>query len=360
MTDFLIVGQGIVGTIMSHYLLKAGFSVHIVDHSRDWSASKVAAGLFNPITYRRFVKSWKADLFYPEAEKYYRENGDLIDEKILFHVPFVKIFNDIREQNDWMASTGDKRIIDYVSEDLYTGDFDGKVKMPFGGGVVDKAGYVKIKQFLKLNRELFFEKGLLSESKELVNVQGNDGASVSVKVGEKDIVAKRVIFCEGAKSVENPYFNWLPFQPVKGEVLTIKSPELNIDVALNKGFFVLPIGNDLYHVGSTFNWRNPDEVITEEAKEEILGKFREITSVDFEVINHVAGVRPAIRDRHPVIGCHPEKENMLIFNGTGSKGVMMVPWVAKHYVEYLKGEVELDKELDIKRFNKFYQSERES
>ena len=356
MVDFLIVGQGIVGTVLSHYLREAGYSIAIVDQSRERTASKVAAGLFNPVTYRRFVKSWKADDFYPEAERFYQANENLMQEKLLFQVPFLKIFNDIREQNDWMAATVSQRIATYVQPDLFEGDFEGRINLPFGGGVVSKAGFVKLKAFLEKNRAYFLQEGVLTEVEDKVVVEENE-AGVYCTLGDETLEAKRVIYCEGANAPNNKHFNWLPFQPVKGEVLVVRSLELQIDHAINKGFFILPIGDDLYKVGSTYDWRNPNEETTEAAKEELLNKFKEVANVPFEVVEHVAGIRPAIKDRHPVIGAHPENEKLLIFNGTGSKGVMMVPWVAKHFVDHLKNGTELDREIGIKRFYKYYQAD---
>ena len=353
MLDYIVIGQGVVGTVLSHYLIDAGYSIKIVDHSRANTATKVAAGLFNPITYRRFVKSWKADDFYPEAQSFYQNNEQLIGDKILFDLPFLKIFNDIREQNDWLAATADKRIENYVEPTLFDGDFEGRIKMPFGGGVVHKAGFVKLKVFLEQNRQHFIQQDLLVETESYAVARVED-QEVAIDTDGETLMAKNVIFCEGVNAVNNRYFSWLPFQPVKGEVLKVKSPSLKIDCAINKGFFILPIGGDVYKVGSTYDWRNPDEITTDKAKEELINKLKEVTDEPFEVVEHIAGVRPAIKDRHPVVGNHPEIDNVFVFNGTGSKGVMMVPWVAKHFVEHLKFGNELDREIGIKRFHKYY------
>ncbi|WP_198246667.1 hypothetical protein [methane-oxidizing endosymbiont of Gigantopelta aegis] len=35
---------------------------------------------------------------------------------------------------------------------------------------------------------------------------------------------KRLIFCQGHENLENPWFNYLPLKPVKGEILTAFSP----------------------------------------------------------------------------------------------------------------------------------------
>jgi glycine/D-amino acid oxidase-like deaminating enzyme len=60
-TEFLIVGQGISGTWLSYYLQKANRSFIVIDNEQPNSASRVAAGIINPVTGRRIVKTWMID-----------------------------------------------------------------------------------------------------------------------------------------------------------------------------------------------------------------------------------------------------------------------------------------------------------
>ena len=79
--DYIIVGQGIAGTVLAQTLLKQGKSVIIIDKKELSKASKIAAGLYNPVVFKRLVKSWMADdlvpfmdTFYTDAEKEIKEN----------------------------------------------------------------------------------------------------------------------------------------------------------------------------------------------------------------------------------------------------------------------------------------------
>mgnify|MGYP000091249533 CR=1 FL=1 len=80
--DFLIVGQGLAGTILSFFIEKSGKSFIVIDEMPEISSSKVAAGIFNPITGRRNVKTWMADELFPFAEKTYTEIEKLLGEYI--------------------------------------------------------------------------------------------------------------------------------------------------------------------------------------------------------------------------------------------------------------------------------------
>ena len=54
--DFAVVGQGISGTLISYFLAKAGKNVLVMDNNYIGSSSKVAAGIVNPITGKKFIK----------------------------------------------------------------------------------------------------------------------------------------------------------------------------------------------------------------------------------------------------------------------------------------------------------------
>jgi choline dehydrogenase-like flavoprotein len=53
--DFLIVGQGLAGSLLARSLRLRGRKVHVVDDGWKSSASQVAAGLMTPLTGRRFT-----------------------------------------------------------------------------------------------------------------------------------------------------------------------------------------------------------------------------------------------------------------------------------------------------------------
>jgi glycine/D-amino acid oxidase-like deaminating enzyme len=72
----------------------------------------------------------------------------------------------------------------------------------------------------------------------------------------------------------------------------------------------------------------------------------------FEVVDHLAAIRPTVRDRKPYLGSHTLHENIHIFNGLGAKGSSIGPYFASHFADWLNGETELDKEVNIKRLKK--------
>ena len=164
--------------------------------------------------------------------------------------------------------------------------------------------------------------------------------------------AAKIIFCEGFGLKKNPYFNQLPLEEVKGEIITIHAPELSIDFLLKSTLFVLPLGNNHYKVGATFNHKDKTSMPTKEGKEELIEKLKKVLTVPYTIVAQSAGVRPAVVDRKPMVGVHLEHEQLCILNGLGTRGVMIAPTVAKNLFHHLEYGEKLDQEIDIKRFVK--------
>ena len=342
--NYLIVGQGIAGSVLALSLLKRGKKILVIDEPSLSSCSKVAAGLYNPIVFKRLSKSWKADELVPAADKFYNEAETLFKKKIHYKKNIVKLFVNEEEKKLWETKK-QKAEGKYLSEIFNGSDLPAQVMENKGYAEVTGSGWVDVKIFLDETRNYLSKNNLLKEEifdHSLIK----EGASHREY---KSIQAKKIIFCEGYKATENPYFKYLSFKPAKGEVLTIRIKNFTIEKALNKGVFILPVGNNIFRVGATYQWDDLNDITTEKAKEELIEKLKKVIDAPFEIIEHKAGVRPATKDRRPFIGFHPQHSNIGIFNGMGTKAVMLAPYLAGNLIDHIENDIALDTEADIKR-----------
>ena len=171
-------------------------------------------------------------------------------------------------------------------------------------------------------------------------------------ISYEGIRAKKILFAEGFGIHSNPYFNQLPLDGTKGELFIIKAPELQLTDIINTSVFILPLGDNLFKVGATYNWEDKTDVPTAEGREELVSRIKEILQCDFEIISHYAGVRPTVKDRKPLIGIHELHKNMLVLNGLGTRGVMLGPYCSKMLFEFSENEKEIPLSYSIKRFEK--------
>lgn len=343
--DYLIVGAGIAGSVLADHLLNENKSIILVDNPNLSNSSKVAGGLYNPITGRKMVKTWNCDQLFDYLIPYYRDLQYRLGVNFLKEVPIYRPFFSIEEQNEWMAKSADLAYGSYILEIKQKPEWETEVQNPYGGILLAKSGYLDTAFFLKAFKEFLNERGLLiQEQFEEKHLQKR--ASGYTYHG---IEARNIVFCDGRISQGNSYFSWLPYNLVKGELLFMKT-SVTPRVIHNRGVFVIPIGEGLCKCGSTYQHNQLDEIPTIGAKNELIERVKNLVNFDFEIVEQKAGVRPATKDRKPFIGEHPKHKGIWIFNGLGTKGVSIAPYYAKQLVEHIEFGQQLDDDVNIERF----------
>jgi glycine/D-amino acid oxidase-like deaminating enzyme len=330
MVDYLIVGQGIAGSILAWYLLKAGQRILVINNQLTNQASEIAAGLYNPITGRHLAKTWLADQLFPTMEKFYTEIENKLQVKLLYPYSLFRPFLSQQEQVNYVTKhTTDLNnpYIQLVDAQYVTAPFYN----PHGGMVIKQAGYLDTPCFLSSTRRYLESLGLYKEE-QFDYEQLQLGAGVQYK----GVQAGTIIFCEGAQAKTNPFFSYLPFRLVKGELLTIGLQE-ELASIYNGGLYIIPQPMKRAIVGSTYNWQDLSLVPTKQARDLLEGALQK------------AGVRPATFDRRPFIGIHPEYPSISIFNGLGTKGVSLAPYLAEQFVAHLLEKKDLPKEVRLNR-----------
>ncbi len=345
--DFIIVGQGLAGSVLAYSLLQANQKVLVVDEEASSSSSKVAAGLCNPVVFKRLTKSWMIDEVLPIAKEFYRNQEELLDDEFYFDVPLYKLFVDEKEHEFWRQKSNEPHLFDWI-DDKVEHPFDQELmEYPFGASKTLQSGFLKTSKWLDKFKELLITKDAYLHSK--FNYNGIEFHDSGVIWG--NYVAKKIIFCEGFQSINNPYFDWLPFKLTKGEVLTVNFKNLKINHAINKGAFVLPYDGN-YKLGATYNWDEIDNNPTEEGKRQLLKRAARFINDEINIVEHKAGVRPTVSDRRPLLGIHPDHKQLGVFNGLGTKGVMLAPYFANKMVNLLLNNESLPSEVNISRINK--------
>lgn len=345
--DYLIVGQGLAGSVLACQLLMSGKKIMLIDKGYENSSSIVAAGIINALVLKRLTKSWRAEDFVDYNNIFYPNIQEFLKKDFHSRVDFLKLLSSEEEEKYWLHR--------YLSEDMK--QFMLQKPLTYNNEWIDfnKAGKVlnanllDVQSFLDQCRKRFTkENSLLEEVFDHSRLNTSD-------ISYRNIFAKSIIFCEGSLAINNPYFNWLPFSLNKGELLSIKSKDLKLEQLINKKIFVLPLGQDVYKIGASNEWKEINNVVTTEKREELLHQFEKLSTADYSIIDQKAGVRPATRDRRPFIGQHPKIEKMYIFNGMGAKATLMSPLLAKDLIEFIENDKKLRSDCDIKRYYKLYQ-----
>ena len=340
---YTIIGQGLAGSILAYMLMQEGQEVQIFDSPNIPSSSNIAAGIYNPVTGRKLVKTWLADKIFPFLEDFYPQLEKELNAKFFHPIPIYRPFVNEDSQKYFKSDHVPDDFSDFATLEFENINHQNTVNSQLGGVTTKHSGWVDLKVMLEAFRRYFIEKKVTNIVQEVVCL----GDPVDKDNGI-------IIYCEGFNAINNPYFNYLPFSPVKGELLDIEIQNADIQEIINQGAFVIPLGNDVYRLGATYSWHELDFVPTEQGKADLTEKYQKLMKPEMKILSHRAGVRPATKDRRPFIGMHPEFENIGIFNGLGSKGVSLAPYFAKQFVDFLVYNKELQQEVNINRFASLY------
>lgn len=339
----LVVGCGVAGICLTHELLRNGCEVQIIDNNNNVS-SAVAAGIINPLVFRRMTLSWRVSELIPFAYSRYSEMEQLTGTSFFHPLVIRRLFASEQEAEFWKKKQVQDDYSTYM-ELLTEEDLHFPLEQnTFGTGRVKQASYLDTDSFIRANNAYFRSKEILSES------TFDHGELDPIQAVYKGITYDYILFAEGKDGKYNPLFAYLPLQQTKGEVLTIQSETIYSQESLNRKCFLLPTGNNLFKVGSTYTWNTDDTVPTEEGKQTITANLKSITSESYTIVEHRAGVRPTVPDRRPMLGKHPEFPKMVFANGLGTKGYMLAPLLMHELVNHLLNGTEINKESHISRF----------
>ncbi len=328
--DFLIIGQGLAGSLLAWRLLRGGASVMVLDDANPAAASRVAAGLINPVSGRRLVLADDAEALLNEAHTLYGELESLLDTTLLHPLPMRRLFRDEAQREQWRRRTEDADYRPFLGPEH---DHAPGIHTPFGYAEQRRCARLDTRALLDGLRGEFQRRGSLREGRfDYDRLKINDDA-----LEYDDIKAKMAVFCEGWRAVNNPWFAQLPLQPAQGSILTLALEDGPAEVALNAGQWLIPLGGGHWRLGASYRWEGIDERPSEGERELLLERLGRLLSPPpkYRVVEEQAGVRPGTRDKAPLLRLHPEYPALALFNGFGSHGSLLIPHHSARFAERL-------------------------
>lgn len=347
-TDYIIVGQGLCGTLLSWCLVQEGKRVIVIDDNLPYAASKVASGLINPITGQRFAKAWMIDELLPAATEIYQAMENELNIKII-HPSNILEFHE--------SSTAKKifsqRAIQYpqyldiaVDENNWNSYFN----IEYGIGCISPGIIIDMRQMMAGWRYK------LSQSDAVMNekIDWNECKLTNCGVVYKDIKAKKIICCDGSVAIENPYFSGLPFTLNKGEALIAEIPGLPHNKVYKHGLKIAPYAFGLFWIGSSFEWVFNSSEPTDKFRRQTEYELSKWLKLPYKILDHLSSLRPATKQHTPFVGVHPLYPAIGILNGMGAKGCSQAPYFARQLARHLVYNDTLNKEVDIRLVKKWY------
>jgi len=331
--DFLIVGHGLAGALLADALERRGNKPIVADASLPYAATPVAAGILNPVIGPRLNAPWRAAECLDIARETYRRMEADWEGTLFREFQILRLFDDEEMAKRWEQRRSEDSISSFLGKTFTSGEMQRMgVHSQFGAGEVLGTGALDTQGLVQASRRHLKKEGrYLDES-----------------IRHDDLPAnRRIIFCEGFRVRDNPWFGTLPFAPVRGEILELQDERSE---CLNGGTWFLPKGDGKALAGSTFDWDNLECGPTEEGMQTILAGLDYLAGPKPKTTGQRSGIRPATRDRMPILGMHPRNNSLGLFNGFGSRGGTLIPLCADLFSKHLVEGKPLPEELDLRRF----------
>jgi glycine/D-amino acid oxidase-like deaminating enzyme len=343
--DYLVIGQGICGTFLSYYLLKAGKKVAVIDDNRSNTASKVASGVINPVTGRRIVRTWMIEQLLPFAQKEYIDLGNQLGVSLSKECSVLDFHPTLQMKEAFEKRLGEEQDFLHTVNEL---NWKGIVNFHFGVGQIFPCLLIDLGSLMRNWREVLKkENGLIEETFDPEKLLILDD-----HVSYKNLLAGKILYCDGVNGISNPFFKNLPYSPNKGEVIIASIPDLDPSHIYKQGLSIVPWSDGLFWIGSSYEWNFDNEQPTQLFRQRAEAFLQNFLKLPFEIVDHFASLRPANMERRPFVGIHPTYKNVGILNGMGTKGCSLAPYFAKQLADFLVEGTPITPGADVKRFER--------
>ncbi len=347
--NIIIVGAGLAGCLLAWRLEQAGQQVTLIGSTQLPNASEVAGGVINPVTGRWMIKTWNFDALIPHAAATYRELEQTFGVALYHPIPLIRYCQHSIDAKRMGKRMRNPRYENVLGDPTPVGEGPEALEDTHGSFHIKQAAYTDLPKLLQILRQHFSDNGsFLDETFIHADLQKD-----AHRWSYHQLQADHIIFCEGVGMQSNPWFNWLPLTPAKGETLILECPTLNLPRAIyHHRKWLLPYDDHTYRLGATFDSDDATSEPTEAGAHELLESARSFISPQhtLTVKQHYAGLRPTTKDFRPFIGSHPVEPKLHIFNGLGSKGASLAPELIRQFLAYLLDGEPLDAEIDIARY----------
>lgn len=341
--DIVIIGLGIAGATLAAELRSRGVRVCTFDDHERVSASRGAAGLISPVAGLRFgvLDEWQR--WWDRASTFY-SSMNAIEPVTCYRLVFG---ND--EWRFW------ERKRQWLSSDLLADESTLPVDLaqylapPSGVVAIRAAARVDVGRVLQTVAQSLDAEGMLYRRW----IKEDEVAPLPAGWRVAGVECTHVVFCQGPALAESKRFGWLPRMFARGQRITgtlehaIASEAVWLSM---RGKSLLLVGQS-FSFGSTFDWETTEPIVTDDSTEHLRRQLEQYLRVKFRIEHVWAGVRPIMADLRPVIGEHPEYRRCWLFNGLGSRGVLLAPRLANILAEAILGDNRtIPPRFDLRRF----------
>jgi len=331
---YLIIGQGLAGSMVALSLLERDAQVVVADDGHPQAPSRITPGLATPIAGPRLTFPPSGAAAVAASWQRWRHLECRFRRRLLYRHEILHAAGGREELQQYHRRLAESAFASWLGPAFTPGAHDGLLADPWGGFTIH-GGLVDVPAFLRTVDEHLRSTG--SRIDRRIEPQELRDCGDHAEVGGAHYQA--VIFCDGPAGQENPWLSGIGLQRIPGEVLTV-APAYAVEPYIFHGRagYLAPHPGHRGHfrLGATYGAPDTPARVTDAAREHLLGQLPRLLSrpPHMEVVDHQAGARPATPQRAPVLGRLPERP-AAVLNGLGARAMLQAPYLAEALAEHL-------------------------
>ncbi|WP_372740193.1 glycine oxidase ThiO [Neptunomonas sp.] len=347
MSDFVIVGAGVIGMMLARELIQAGATVSLVDRSAcaqeaTWAGGGIVSPLYpwrysDPVTQ---LATWSQSSYLHLSQDLIEDTG--CDPELRQKGMYMVGVEDEQAALSWaaqfnrpMSKVGAAHL--YAREANFCEGYQSALWMPEVCSIRNPRLGKSLRASLEKSPRV-----TLYEHHEVRHLLLDNDKVHGVRTAQGDISGGKTIITAGAWSSEllKPLGFNLPVEPVKGQMMIFKTPVGTVNrVILMAGRYVIPRNDGRVLVGSTLEREGFDKNTTEDAYQSLHQTALKIipTLADYEVEHHWAGLRPGSPQGIPFIGDVPGVAGLAVNAGQYRNGLVLAPASTRMHADMLLG-----------------------
>ncbi len=354
-----IFGAGISGTAIAHELVKRDKKVLLIDPYVSENAPGPPAGLVNPATGKRASISWRAqectDALRELIDELSRLTGDhdlISDSGVIrpaLNEELAAFFTESIHKYDWPEGW-----VRWMKKDEVIA-FNPQIGPNHGALFLNSGFTVFVDRYLNSFRKLLRMKDVVCRYEHAEYAAIENGSGFDIRFNSHEVLrAEHVIVAAGQQTPLFDDWKFLPLHRVKGQVIWFESDfDLDWDHGTSALGYAMRVGKKDLIVGSTYEHHFEDLETTKDAESRIMQKLNKMfpgLSEQLSIKAQLAGARVTTPNRLPVIGRHPNKNNLLIYSALGSTGLLFSQYVARLLADHLVSGASIPEDLEVNRF----------
>ncbi|MGV8934228.1 MAG: FAD-dependent oxidoreductase [Gallionellaceae bacterium] len=329
-SEFLIVGAGVIGLSTAAELLQRGAGVTLVDSGAlGRESSWAGGGILSPLC------PWNYSIELTRLT-----NRSAAQFPVWANALHVLTGIDPEFERSGMLVLPP---FDQLIARKWCDEHKVKMEERYNGLLLPDIAQVRNPRLVQaLRKQVEILGGRIVEFCEVQAIEAYEGQVRHLVTSHGNFSAERYIITAGAwsKQLLGKHALHIDIKPIRGQMLLFKFAEPPLPhIVLQDGMYLIPRRDGHLLVGSTLEDVGFDKSTTVEARNSLWQRAQLLLPAlrEMSLLQHWSGLRPGSPHNIPVIGRHPQLENLYINSGHFRYGVTMAPISAEILLNELNG-----------------------